>query len=124
MKKHSIFVLIILVSLFFTGCKYDFILPEVVTPPPAVVSFATNVAPIFSTGNKCTECHKPGGVHSPDLTQPNVYSQIVPGLVNTSNPAASTLLTHPGSSAHTQRALTAGESSIILAWITQGAKDN
>jgi hypothetical protein len=124
MKKHSIFFAIILVSLLFTGCKYDFILPEEVPPvdPNVPVLFAAEVAPIFTT-NTCTQCHKPGS-QSPDLTQSKVYSELVPKYVNTSSPETSIILVHPGSANHSQAKFTQSQLSVILAWITQGAKNN
>jgi len=126
MKKHTIFLILILFSLLVGGCKYDFILPvdvPVVNPGGEPVSFSTQVAPIFSTGNKCTECHKPGGA-SPDLlTSATLYAQVTT-KVNVSTPANSKLLTYPGSSAHTQRQFTATEAALILTWIKEGAKNN
>jgi hypothetical protein len=123
MKKRSIFFFLLVFALFISGCKYDFITPDYVPPVAAGVSFSTQVAPIFSTGDKCTSCHKPAG-QTPDLTTANAYSQIVPGFVNTSTPASSEILTVPGSSAHSWKDYTATERSIILTWITEGAKNN
>lgn len=123
MKKRSIFMILIVLSLFVGGCKYDFILPDYVPPVKSGVSFSNQVATIFSTGNKCIECHKPGG-QTPDLTAGNAYSQLGSKYINTSSPETSLLLTHPGSSTHTQRALTASEAAIILTWIKEGAKNN
>jgi hypothetical protein len=125
MKKHSIFLIMVLITLLFTGCKYDFIQPEPVTPidPNVPISFATQIAPVFSTGSKCTSCHKTGG-QTPDLTSANAYSQIVPGLVNLSTAETSKIYTYPGSSAHSWKAYTASEASLVLEWIKQGAKNN
>ena len=125
MKKHSIFLIVILVTLLFTGCKYDFILPEEVAPidPNVPISFSTQIAPIFSTGDKCTSCHKSGG-QTPDLTSANAYSQIVPGLVNLTTPETSMIYAFPGSSSHSWKGYTANEASLVLEWIKQGAKNN
>ncbi len=123
MKKHSLFLILIVFALFVGGCKYDFILPDYVPPVAAGVSFSTQVAPIFSTGDKCTSCHKSGGVAS-DLTSANAYAQIVPNLVNTASPESSVILTVPGSSAHSWKNYTDPERAIILVWITEGAKNN
>ena len=125
MKKHSIFLIVILVTLLFAGCKYDFILPEEVAPidPNVPISFSTQIAPIFSTGDKCTSCHKSGG-QTPDLTSANAYSQIVPGLVNLTTPETSMIYAFPGSSSHSWKGYTANEASLVLEWIKQGAKNN
>ena len=127
MKKNTLFLVLILFSLFMGGCKYDFILPEevpVIDNGGNPISFATKVAPIFSTED-CISCHK-SGVTSPDLTAANSYSQIVPKYVNTTTPADSKLLTYPGptTGTHTWKKLTANEAALILAWITEGAKNN
>jgi hypothetical protein len=125
MKKYNIFLIIILVTLLFTSCKYDFIQPEPVTPidPNVPVSFATKIAPIFSAGDKCTSCHKTGG-QTPDLTAANAFSQIVPAFVVLDTPETSKIYTYPGSSAHSWKAYTASEASLVLEWIKQGAKNN
>lgn len=125
MKKNILFFVLILFSLFMSGCKYDFIIPEevpVIDNGGNPISFATQIAPIFSTED-CISCHK-SGVTSPDLTASSAYTQIVPKYINTTSPADSKLLTYPGSSAHSWKKFTAGEAAIILKWITEGAKNN
>ena len=125
MKKSSIFLILILVSLLINGCKYDFILPEVVPPITTPPTFATQVVPIFTNANKCTACHKTGG-EAPDLTAANAYASIVPGLVNAAAPAQSLIYSFPlaTSSTHNWKKYTASEAAIILAWLTDGAKNN
>ena len=124
MKKYDIFFVLVLVTLLFSGCKYDFVLPEEVPAinPNVPISFATKIVPIFTTGT-CISCHKAGG-QAPDLTSTAVYSQIVPSLVNLSTPETSKIYTYPGSSAHSWKAYTASEASLVLEWIKQGAKNN
>ena len=125
MKKRLIFLITILFSLFITSCRYDFVLPVPEVPVTGNVSFATQVAPIFSTGSKCTSCHKPGG-QSPDFTAANAFGSIMPALVNTTSPAQSKIYTFAGptTATHTWKKLSAGEAAIILQWVTQGAKNN
>lgn len=127
MKKHNIFFGLILFALFLGGCKYDFVLPvevPVIDNGGDPISFATQVAPIFSTGDKCTECHKTGGVAMPDLSAANAYNQLMAKYVNTSAPEQSEILSVPGSSSHSWKKFTPTESAIILAWIKEGAKNN
>lgn len=121
MKKHSIFLILILFSLTLGSCKYDFILPEEV-PQVSDVSFSEQVAPIFA--NKCIGCHKAGSV-SPDLTAGNAFNEIQ-GFINTASPAESKIYLYPSpeTNTHKQRKYTAGEAAIILQWITEGAKNN
>jgi len=125
MNKRSIFFTLLLLSLFMTGCKYDFIMPVEVPPIVGTVSFATQVAPIFNTNTNCISCHKTGG-QAPDLTTANAYASIVPGLVNSTTPDQSLIYAFPvpTSANHTWKKYTAGEAAIILAWITDGAKNN
>lgn len=126
MKKYPIYFVLILFSLFVFSCKYDFILQEEVPDPgngDEPISFATQVAPIFSNGNKCTSCHKTGGTR-PDLTAANAYSQIMAKYINTSSPAESKIYKVPGSSSHSWKGYTATEAATILAWIDEGAQNN
>lgn len=123
MKKYSIFLILIMVSLFLGSCKYDFILPEevpVIDNGGDPISFATQIAPIFAA--KCTECHKAGD-KSPDLTAANAYSQISTKYVNTASPANSKIYTVPTSGTHYAK-VTAAQGALILKWITEGAKNN
>ena len=124
MKKRFIFLITVLLSLFVTGCKYDFILPVPEVPVTGDISFSTQVAPIFSAGNKCTSCHKAGG-QSPDFTTAAAYASIVPALVSTTADQ-SMIYTFPGptTATHSWKKLTTGEAAIILQWIKQGAKNN
>ena len=127
MKRRNIFLILVLFSLLFSGCKYDFILPAYVAPinnGGQPISFATQIAPIF-TKDGCTACHKTGS-QVPDLTATNAYGQLVPQYVTVSSPASSLLLTFPGpgSSNHTWKQLSAADAQLILAWINEGAKNN
>jgi len=127
MKRRNIFLILALFSLFFTGCKYDFIIPAevpVINTGGTPISFASQIAPILSTGDKCTQCHKPGGLGSPDFSNPTtVYSQIVPKYVNTTSPASSTFYVNASSGNHYAK-VSATDAALILAWITEGAKNN
>ena len=120
MKKRPIFLLIVLLSLFVVGCKYDFILPEEVPQidPNKPVSFATQITPIFA--EKCISCHNK---QTPKLTADVAYSQLVPAYVNTGSPASSKIYTVPSSGTHYAK-ISATQAALILAWITDGAKDN
>ncbi len=127
MKKHNIFLILALVALLFSGCKYDFVLPEkvpVIDNGGEPISFKTQIAPIFSSGDKCTSCHKSGGLGTPDFSNAStVYSLIVPKLVNTTTPASSTLYVNASSGAHYAK-VSATQAALILQWIKEGAKNN
>jgi hypothetical protein len=123
MKKSPIFLILILFALFMNGCKYDFILPKEVPVITGPVSFATQVAPIFSS-DKCTDCHNGG--QAPDLRAANAYAQIVPALINSATPESSLIYAFPApaTATHTWKKYTAGNAAIVLAWIKDGAKNN
>ena len=120
MKKHSIFLLIVLLSLFVVGCKYDFILPEEVPPidNSKPISFSKQIAPIFA--EKCNSCHNN---QSPKLTADVAYAQIVPSYVNTGTPASSKIYTVPVSGTHYAK-YSATEAALVLAWLKEGALKN
>jgi hypothetical protein len=117
MKKHPIFLILILVSLFLGSCKYDYILPEVV-PVVNNVSFSTQVAPIFA--EKCVSCHDN---QAPKLTADVAYSQLVPGYVNTASPESSKIYVNASSGTHYAK-VSAAQAALILEWIKEGAKNN
>ena len=126
MKTLKIVLTLVVLALVFGGCKYDFILPEQVPdiPTDEPVKFATQIAPIFTQAG-CTSCHKSGG-QSPDLSSGNVYSVIVPALVNTSNPESSPIYDYasPETSKHDWKKYSATQAAYILTWIEQGAQNN
>ena len=137
MKKFSI-LLVVLILTILTGCKYDFIVPEV-TPPidnggtngggnggSTDISFATAVEPIFNNGNNCTACHKTGGTN-PDLATGKAYASInKPAYISLTTPESSKIYLYPSptTSTHTHKKYTAAEAATILKWIQQGAKNN
>jgi len=117
MKKHPIFLILILVSLFLGSCKYDYILPEVVAPVNDV-KFSTQIAPIFS--EKCLGCHQ---TQTPVLKADVAYSNLVPNYVNLADPASSKIYTVPSSGTHYAK-VSASQAALILQWITEGAENN
>jgi len=110
------------------SCSYDFIeYPVEVPPDPNVtVSFSEKIAPIFTTGDKCTSCHKTGGAAAPSYATGQAYSAIVPALVDLADPESSIIYwhAHPNSATHLWKKLTPGEADLILLWIKQGALNN
>jgi len=126
MRTIKFLLSIVVIALFFVGCKYDFIVPEQIPAPnpDQPVSFATQIVPIFTTDN-CISCHKTGG-QSPDLTSSNVYSEIVPALVNTSSPESSLIydFPSPSTSKHNWKKYSAAQAAYVLTWIKEGAQNN
>lgn len=92
-------------------------------PPPVIVDsvkFSVTIKPILNT---CTGCHK-AGVQSPNLKD-NPYQALMDGnYIDVAHPAQSSLYDHlVTNTAHISRA-TSEQKAQILAWITQGAKNN
>ena len=120
MKKYSIFFILILFSLFLNSCKYDFIIPEVVPPIDTTtpISFASQIVPIFAS--KCITCHN---AQAPVMTADVAYAQLVPNFVNTGSPSSSKVYINASSGNHYAK-VSGTQAALILAWITQGAKNN
>lgn len=132
MKILKLMLAIAFVAFLFSGCKYNFIIPEEVPvispddPDAPEVSFATDIAPIFNDNNNCTACHKTGG-QRPDLSTANAYASLSSTrYINTSNPAESLIYKHPhpDEATHMHKKLTQTQAALILLWIQQGAKNN
>ncbi|MBE0650999.1 MAG: hypothetical protein IH595_09165 [Bacteroidales bacterium] len=131
MKKHYNYFLIFISLLFIaalSSCQYDNVVPQPVTPidTTQVISFATQVQPIFSAQN-CTNCHKTGG-QSPDLTSGHSYNSIISlNLVDLNNPENSLIYWYPDpadTQHHNWQKYTASQAQIVLQWIKQGALNN
>ncbi len=121
---------IVVITLLFGACKYDFILPEEIPDPndpnTDEVKFSEQVLPIFTNNNNCTACHDTGG-QIPDLTAGNAYNAINnTRYLNSVNPEQSRIYTvaHPDTDGHKQKKYTATQAAVILTWIKQGAKNN
>ncbi|HRA60547.1 MAG TPA: hypothetical protein PLG30_13105 [Bacteroidia bacterium] len=126
MKILKLILAVFVVTLLFSQCKYNFIVPEEVTPPNPdgePISYSEQVQTIFTA--KCASCHKPGGT-MPDLTAGNSYNQVVPGHVNLTTPAESDIYKFPApsTSLHAWKKYSSNEAIIILTWIEEGANNN
>jgi mono/diheme cytochrome c family protein len=126
MKKIIFGALILLVIFGLQSCIYDFVAPEETAPIDTTVpvSFATQIQPVFTAN--CILCHKTGGT-SPDLSAGNAYSSINSSkYINTTSPAQSLIyrrvIASGGFTGHLN--LPSAQAAILLAWITQGAKNN
>jgi hypothetical protein len=120
MKKKTIYLILIVLTVFLAGCKYSFIVPEEVpvidTTKP--ITFATQIVPVFN--EKCNNCHNS---QNPVLTAASAYSKLVPAYVNTASPASSKIYTVATSGTHYAK-VSAAQAALILQWITEGAKNN
>lgn len=122
MKKLLKIVLVSSITLVCFSCYYDeFPKPvEVVIPPDQVISFASDITPIFVTYN-CAQCHKPSG-QSPNLTAGGEYNALVPSYVSAGNLTGSRLYVQLAVNGH--RSVDAESLALIKKWIEDGAENN
>ena len=124
-------VLTFIVAVVFTiaGCYKT--TTVIVDNSPAItetVQFSKTIEPTLTQSCAASACH--GGNVAPNLTAANAYNSLTSGnYINTSNPASSEVYlwltgkksaTMPLGSANNPSNINA----LILAWITQGAKNN
>jgi uncharacterized membrane protein len=130
MKKLKIISLAVL-ALSLNSCRKDSPYVAPVIPPPANLSFATDVYPILTTYS-CKNCHS--GSTAPKLsTAALAFSALTAtgtNFVKTDDPSASSFYISVTTAAGTNQMpkgsttkLTANEQATILAWITQGAHE-
>lgn len=121
--KSSFFV-VLLASLFFASCQYDFVAKPAPPDPGDTLSFSAEIIPIFTKG--CIGCHGEGA-ETPDLSANNAYNSLqTGGYINTEVPEDSKIYTYPApaSSNHNWKRYTDSEAALILLWIEQGALNN
>ncbi len=130
MKISKLLLAVVAVLMFFSQCKYDFIVPEEVpddgSDTTTVVSFSNDIIPIFNDNDNCTQCHKSGG-QTPNLTAGDAYSSINSSrYINKTNPPESLLYKHPNPDENNnhQKKYTQSQANKVLRWIEQGAKNN
>ncbi len=110
-------------SLMVTGCYYDDIAGF--EGLPTNVSFKNDVDPIFSKNCVTSGCHDAIPSHDPSLVSENSYNSLIEGqYVNTTEPEKSTLYVALNSGMPPSGPLSVNDMKIILAWITEGAKNN
>ena len=122
--KNILLLLVVMVSVLVGGCKYDWILPEIVPDidPDEPISFSQQILPIFSEKN-CTACHD--GSPAPDLREANAYASVnSSSYLNRTAPEQSSIYTEPHPDGSHPVKYSAAQAALILAWIKQGAENN
>jgi hypothetical protein len=118
-------LLLILASIY--SCSYDQHLPEEEPVVTDSVFFADDILPIFNTSCNTSGCHNSGGV-APDLSPGKAYNSLISGgYLNIASPDNSELLQWMRGNRGLNMPLTGPDAeynSLVLAWITQGAKNN
>ena len=121
MQNRILNTFIVLIGIILLASCTDKYITQPYVAPGYQYSLNTDVQPIF-TGN-CISCHKTGFT-APDLTTGNSYVSLTSlNLLNTSNPANSTLYKKM-STGSMANYCTSQDADVVLKWITQGAKDN
>lgn len=128
MKIFKLLPVLVVFAFLFSGCAYNFIVPEPEGPidPDRPVSFSAEIIPIWNNNNNCTSCHKTGGTN-PDLTPDKAYQSVNNAkYINHTTPEESSiyLTPHPVESGHSQKKYTTAQANTVLLWIIQGAKNN
>jgi hypothetical protein len=110
--------------LIFASCAKD----TVVYPPSNIIpgvtySFKDTIQPIFNAGCLGSNCH--GGTVNPNLSAGQSYNNLISGhYVNTGSPSTSEIYVVMAPGGLMASHCTPAEADLVLAWITQGAKDN
>jgi len=123
MKTLKYLMIVALAGFILCSCEYEWIVPDKV-PIPDVVSFSSDVMPIFNNGCNTTICHG-AGAEPPDLSEGNAYNSLIAGgYVDTDTPEASIIYISMTTDGSMERYVQTGDDDLVLAWIEQGALDN
>jgi len=128
MRRLTIYLIVLAAAAFMVqSCQYKYTIEPIVPAPSPndTIYFSTQVVPIWTTGENCTQCHNTGGT-APDLTADNAYNSIIGSFVNVNDPESSMIYTYPSpdTDTHDWRKYSDSEAAIILQWIQQGALNN
>ncbi len=130
MKKRISLLLVGSLCLWNFSCYYDEELdlsqPIEEIPEEQVISFRTDIEPLFSqSGKDCTACHN-GNVASPDLRVGNAFAGITPLIIPGDAEGSEFYQKIPGNG----HPIDAGfvfnntEIALIKGWIDRGAENN
>ncbi len=124
-SNHIKLIIFSLLCIAITSCTYEKIEEE--TGLPENMSFKDNIIPMFTANCSSVGCHNDGGI-SPDLSPANAFVEIttISGMVDVANPEESELYKRMIDVAKPMpmSGVLSYESSQLLSWIKDGAKDN
>jgi hypothetical protein len=131
MKKKIIATIAGLLTLFLVQSCYKATTVKIDNTPAVTktISFSADITPIFNRSCALSGCHGSGG-QKPDLSQAGAYSSLIAGnYLNKSSPSNSVVyLWLTGKEAVTMpiggNNNPSNINALVLAWITQGAKNN
>jgi hypothetical protein len=116
--------LLVIAVVLLSSCYYDEVV--VFEGLPENVSLKNDVQIIFNRDCNSSGCHDALPAHEPSLVTENSYNALVQGYVNTVEPESSKLYiaVEFGGMPEGRSPLSENDKKIILAWITEGAKNN
>jgi len=123
MKKLILLIITLISITAWQSCQYDWLDP--IDPDiPDVVSFSTNIQPIFDRSCNNAGCHATGGT-APDLTPANAYADLfAEDQIDLTTPENSILYKKCASGGSMNKFTMPGDPEIILKWIQEGALNN
>ena len=132
--KKIIVITVALVIIMIGACVKDttVIIPkaEVTVAITKTVSFSKDLVPIFKSSCALSGCHVTGA-HAPDLEVEGAYKSLMSGnFINVESPKSSTIYQRltgkitPGMPLNAPGSDPQQLNELLLAWITQGAKNN
>ena len=123
MKKMILLIVTLIGMAAWQSCQYEWLDPVDVVVPD-VVSFSTDIQPIFNEGCNNAGCHAPGGT-APDLTPANAYADLFSmNLIDIATPVNSILYMKVATGGAMNKYTQPGNPEIILKWIQEGALNN
>lgn len=132
MKKITLITTVfgVILVVMFPGCQQDITLTiKTEKAVSGTVSFGKDLQPIFSKSCALGGCHADGG-HLPDLMAGKAYNSLITGkYVDTTTPKMSIIYERLTGVLSPAMPLTGSSNpsnieGLMLAWVTQGAKNN
>ncbi len=126
---HLFYILIVIACIsVLSSCEYEFIEIGSSAPPPpdttaSIISFATEIAPIFTIEN-CTQCHT-GSFYSYEPA--DAYQTLIDNNLAVPYDVAGSKIWYypfPVTGQHQHKYSTVAEADSIAKWINQGALNN
>jgi hypothetical protein len=130
-NKIKYISVVAIAMLLSTGCYKvaTYVPPDTGTAVTKTVSFENDIQPVLTANCALSGCHAAGG-HVPNLSKGNAYTSLTSGgFIDKSNPASS--IVYKRLTGALTPAMPLGANSnpsningLMLAWITQGSKNN
>lgn len=114
--------IIVMISSIFCSCEYDHPVP--IEVDQGVVSYSSQIQPIFDASCNGAGCHSTGAI-LPDLTNANSYNSLFANnMIDSLNPENSALYVSITTGSMKPYLANSVDAAYILKWIQQGAENN